>query len=145
MLCFLFFRFFTKKLGNVPEKVTEFALALTLDKFPLTIAVVIVGIALATCGALGFAVGLFFFLVKVLKLRVCTFSFNEIKCCLLSYVLFQIFKSYQDVLDDILRKEGVNLGEIFSASNFHFHCAMLWFVITAINLPSLIYWIHNFK
>jgi hypothetical protein len=40
-------------------------LDLTMEKFPFTIAVFIVALALGTCGAMGLAAGLFFYLVKV--------------------------------------------------------------------------------
>jgi len=58
---------------------------------------------------------------------------------------FQIFKGYEEILEDLIRGRIQNLWEGLSPINFHTHCALLWLVVTAINIPSLIYWVNSFR
>ena len=158
-------RFLTKKLGNVPERVTDLALTLTLETFPVAIAVLIVGLALSTCGALGLAAGLLFYLIKVkivqqlfttLRFVIAIVQIQNLldldnmlifiySVIIKLLFLEQIFKGYEDILEDLVRGKIRSVGEGLSPINFQIHCGMLWFVVTAINIPSLVFWIQNFK
>lgn len=103
---------------SVTEHVTEAAFEMTLTRFPLTIALILLAVSFSTCGSLGIALALALYVVK-------------------------LFKIYEDLLEDLLKAKIANVAGSLSPMNFHFSCYMLWLILTAFNVPSLLHWCRS--
>ncbi|CAL8140371.1 unnamed protein product [Orchesella dallaii] len=103
---------------GVQEHLTEAAVEVTLTRFPLSIALILLALSFATCGALGISLVAALYLVK-------------------------LFKIYEDLLEDLLKAKIANLKDNLSPINFHFSCFMLWLLVTLLNIPSLLHWTRD--
>jgi len=103
------------------EVVAEVAVS-TLARFPTILACILIAIGFATCGSLALCIGCFCYFLK-------------------------LFKLYQEYLEGLV-KRAVGLREeddpsILLAVNFQFTLALLWLMVTLLNLPILLSWVQN--
>ena len=52
---------------------------------------------------------------------------------------------YEDLLEDLVKGKIKDVREGLSPLNFHQTCASLWFMVTCLNIPSVVYWVKNFR
>jgi len=103
------------------EVVAEVAVD-TLSKFPSILACLLIALGCATCGSLALCVGC-----------VCYF--------------FKVSKLYQEYLETLV-KRAVGLRDaddpsLLLAVNFQLSLALLWLMVTMLNLPTLLTWMQN--
>jgi glycosylphosphatidylinositol deacylase len=103
------------------EVVAEVAVS-TLARFPAILGCVLIAIGFATCGSLALCIGCFCYFLQVAKL-------------------------YQEYLEGLV-KRAVGLRDeddpsILLAVNYQFTLALLWLMMTLLNLPTLLSWVQN--
>lgn len=104
---------------SVTDHVTEAAAEWALTRFPFTISVMLVSLAVATnSGSLAICVAIVIYLVK-------------------------LFKIYEDLLEDLLKAKITNVTDSLSPFNYHFCCLMLWLVLGILSVPSLLHWTRS--
>eukprot|EP00090_Calanus_glacialis_P013911 TRINITY_DN2253_c0_g1_i7.p1 TRINITY_DN2253_c0_g1~~TRINITY_DN2253_c0_g1_i7.p1 ORF type:complete len:1052 (-),score=349.76 TRINITY_DN2253_c0_g1_i7:167-3322(-) len=105
-----------------PHQVVAEVTVSTLSRFPAILGCVLIAIGFATCGSLALCLGCLCYFLK-------------------------LFQMYQEYLEGLV-KRAVGLRDeddpsILLGVNFQFTLALLWLMVTMLNLPTLLSWNQN--